>query len=842
MKQSDPRTIHAHARPTVARCLIFISLFACLGARAAETEDARIVLGRERITQALTEAGYLSGAIVIETNIDPASPLLPAAARRPEGFALQTTATKITITGADAAGALYGCLEVADRVRRTGELPPDWSTSDAPKMELRGPCLLLMKLGDYNFPVTPEEFPYFYDRAGWVQWLDRMAELRFNTLALWNGHPFAYFVKFDRFAEAQSGIAAAQIEQNREQLHWLIREAKRRNIRLVFQFYNIHTSVYFQQAHNLPSEIRVPTPLLRDYNAYAIETFAREFPEVGYYITPGEAIELKYTDTWVNDVLIPAMRRGGTRGPIWLRSWGTDLAHAKNVAEANPDVWMERKFNVEMIADTRPEPENREWAALNGRFIVNIHMAANLEPFRWCAPEYIRQCVANSLAGGANGLHLYPRKAWRWPEGSEPGLPLVQWERDWSWYLAWARYSWNPDRDPVAERRWWEQELARHFGDANAASSLLDAQAAGADVLPGLQRLIWLGDSNHTILASGIRLPQLEQAPGIPFLKLNDVAQRIPAYLAGLRAGTTSPQPTVTEFIDTLVEAATRSATLATQAAAQARHHRTEAEAWARDTEAVRLVARYYQEKMQAAVLRARAGAPGSTVAPAAFLAPLEKSLETFRELSDLLAPAYDSISDVPAWHPTRLKKVPFHWSDLVPLFERELELIRQPFDAPSAPPSPEPVHAGLAGLLYGDPGRQRVKTADPVLSLDLRWADPERGRGWSAEWRGTLIWPQDGNLTLRVRSDQAVRIEARGEYVLDGTGFPGTREVTLSARRGEAVPVTITYDHPDGKDSFMEIQWGSSHGGFKPIPAEALRHSDATRQWADSALVMSEL
>jgi hypothetical protein len=709
-------------------------------------------------------------------------------------------------------------------------------------MELRGPCLLLMKLGSYNFPVTPEEFPFFYDRSEWITWLDFMAAQRFNFLTLWNGHPFAYFVRFDQFKEAQSGIAPELIERNREMLHWLTAEAARRNIRLLFEFYNIHTSVYFQKAHALPDEVRTPTPLLRDYNAYAIETFAREFPEIGYYITPGEALELRHTDGWVNETLIPAMRRGGTQGPIWLRSWGTDLPHASRVTDANPDIWLERKFNVEMIAGTQPDPANRDWAALNGRFVVNIHMAANLEPFRWCSPDYIRRCVRNSREGGSRGLHLYPRKAWRWPAGAEPGQPLYQWERDRFWYMAWARYAWNADRDPTTDRAWWEQELTRHFGDAEAARALLEAQDAGADVLPALQRLIWLGDSNHTILASGIRLPQLEQAPGIPFLPLTDVAQRIPDYLASLRAGLPPPQPTVTGFLDALVDAASRSSALSSQAATRAQRHRTEANAWAIDAKAVHLVARYYQEKMQAAVLRARAEAPGSTVARAAFLTPLTQSLATFRKLSDLLAPAYDSISDVPAWHPTRLKKVPFHWSDLVLLFKRELALFRLPFEAPSAPPSTEPVHAGLEGLLYGDAGLRRVAAADPVQSLEHDWRNAGRGRGWSAEWRGALIWPRDGSVTLRVRSDQSVRIEARGGQLLDGTGFPGTREVTLSARRGEAVPVTIVYDHPEGSEPFMEIQWSSTEGGFAPIPAVALRHSDSTKQWADSALAMGEL
>ncbi|HEY5552555.1 MAG TPA: hypothetical protein VIK52_11745, partial [Opitutaceae bacterium] len=575
---------------------------------------------------------------------------------------------------------------------------------------------------------------------------------------------------------------------------------------------------------------------------YAIEKFAREFPEIGYYITPGEAIEPEFTDSWVNDVVIPAIRRGGARGPIWLRSWGIDLPRAKRVAEANPDVWIERKFNVEMIADTRPDPENREWAALSGKFVVNIHMAANLEPFRWFAPDYICQCVANSMAGGAGGLHLYPRKAWRWPHGSEPPLPVVQWERDRFWNIAWARYSWNPHRDSAGERAWWEAQLTQHFGRVDSARNFLDSQEVAADVLPGLQRLIWLGNDNHTVVASGIRLSQFERAEGIPFLDLPGVSQRIPAYLADLRDGRTPPGPTPAAFIDDRVAAAKKAAKLAAAGAAASSRHRAEAAALERDAAAVQLVAEYYREKLRAAELRAQAQAPGARVAADAYLAPLQGSLEIFRRLAALLEPAYDSVSDVPIWNPFRFEKVPYHWNDIVPAFERELSLHRLAFGDTGPPPSKEPTLPGLTGLLFGDAGFKRVTGADPVRSLSLDWTNTGRGRSWSSEWRGFLVAPGAGETTLRVRSAQPVTIDASGERVLDGSGFPGVRELSVSGTRGVAIPLSIGYDHREGTDSYLEILWKVGGSGFAPIPPDALRHSEENKRWSDSAVLEIEL
>lgn len=816
------------------------------GAARAQTEDPRLAWGRAQLGQALLAAGYAEGAVDLKISADPAAPQLPAAAKHAEGFALHLTPRAVEIAGYDAAGALYGCLEAVRRLEAEGALR-EATVSDAPKMTLRGPCFLLMKLGSYNYPVSPEEFPFFYDRTLWREWLDFMAAQRFNFIVLWNGHPFAYFVKFDRYPEAQAGMEPGLVERNREMLHWLVDEGRKRNIRFLFEFYNIHTSVYFREAHNLPEENIAPTPLLRDYTSYAVETFVREFPGVGLYITPGEAIELKYTDGWVNDVLFPAMERGGLDAPVMLRSWGVDLPHAQKIVQKHPDVWMERKYNVEMISGDQVDPQNRDWAALTGRHIVNIHMGSDIDPFLWWPPDYIRRCVRSAMDAGATALHLYPRRSWRWPDTAEPAAPLLQWQRDRLWFSVWGRYAWNPDRDPAAETAYWTGVLAAEFGDRGAAEKLLAAQEMQADVLPSLQRLLWLGDDNHTVISAGIRLGQLEHAPGIPYRELTDVAQRMPEFLATLRAGQEPPHPTPVEFVQSRFEAATRAVALAAEGAARVRRHHAEAAALQRDAELTQLVLFFYRQKLEAAVLRAEAAAPGGKVAPDAFLAPLEASLSTYRQLAAKATGAYDSVSDVPAFNPAQLKKVPYHWNDLVPLFERELDVYRQSVQAASGPPpSTAPDYAGLAGLLFGDPGLRKLKTGDPVDSLQLQWRsnDLVHGREWSAEWRGRLIWPRDGEVTLRVTADGPVQLSLDGQKVLDGTGFPGTREVRYSARAGAAVALDLAFDHPRASPevSRLEVTWDQGGGAFVPLPASALRHSETEKQWIDQALLLNEL
>ena len=422
-----------------------------------------------------------------------------------------------------------------------------------------------MKLGTYDYPVTPQEFPFFYDRKLWSKYLDFLAENRFNYIAFWNGHPFDYFVKLPNYPEAQDGLEPGLLGRNHQMLLWLAEEAQKRNIWLMFQFYNIHTSVYFQKAHRLPAWNPQPTPLLADYTGQCVERFVNEFPSVGLYICPGEALQLKYTDAWIKDVILAAVKRTGKTPPIMVRAWGIDLPHMKRLAGSYPRLYTERKYNVEMLAGTQVDPENRQWSQITGNHVINIHCVANLEPFRWSPPSYVQRCVQSSIReGGGTGLHLYPRKAWRWPYGCDRGdRPELQWHRDWLWYETWARYAWNPDHGPDAEKAYWIGRLAEHFGP-QAAPHVLGAYEESADVLPAIQRLVWLGNDNHTVVSAGVKLDQLSLAAGIPFLPLRGVV-RIPQWLEALRQNKKVEGQTPPDFLSRKLaeaESACRSAEL----------------------------------------------------------------------------------------------------------------------------------------------------------------------------------------------------------------------------------------------------------------------------------------
>src|SRR3990170_4966719 len=102
------------------------------------TAHARLQYGAEKLAEALSLAGYKTtvtkkntvpkdDAIIITNVQDPLFEITQKhQSNRPagkEGFSISTIRENIFITGTDESGSLYGCLELAERVKKTGSLP-----------------------------------------------------------------------------------------------------------------------------------------------------------------------------------------------------------------------------------------------------------------------------------------------------------------------------------------------------------------------------------------------------------------------------------------------------------------------------------------------------------------------------------------------------------------------------------------------------------------------------------------------------------------------------------------------------------------------------------------------
>ncbi|MDO8543630.1 MAG: hypothetical protein Q7S40_24575 [Opitutaceae bacterium] len=111
--------------------------------------------------------------------------------------------TAVNVSGVDAAGTMYGGLDVAEAVR-TGTLDTLRDSSHRPHIAQRGLKFnipLDLRTPSYTDPsdASQANIPEVWSMAFWREFLDDMARHRFNVLTLWSLHPFPSIVKVPEF-------------------------------------------------------------------------------------------------------------------------------------------------------------------------------------------------------------------------------------------------------------------------------------------------------------------------------------------------------------------------------------------------------------------------------------------------------------------------------------------------------------------------------------------------------------------------------------------------------------------------------------------------------------------
>ena len=456
-----------------------------------------------------------------------------------EGYAItKDKKGRLVVSGNDATGVIYGCVELADRIHQKGSLDIE-PTTETPQMVMRGTCIGLQKTvylpghAVYEYPYTPENFPWFYDKQEWVKYLDMMVENKMNSLYLWNGHPFASLVKLKDYPFALE-VDEETFKKNEEIFSFLTHEADKRGIWVIQMFYNIILSKPFADHYGLKTQDRNRpiTPLISDYTRKSIAAFIENYPNVGLLVCLGEAMATIEDDvTWMKETIIPGIKDGlkrlEVRGerlentaipPVVLRSHDTDGPLVlKESLPLYPNIYTMSKYTGESLTTYEPGgpwgETHRQLAEAAPVHIDNVHILANLEPWRWSSPAFIEKTVqAMHRVHHSKGLHLYPQASyWDWPYTADKlpnGERLKQLDRDWMWYQAWGRYAWDCERGE--DKTYWKQQLAEYYGiDTIAAEHLLNAYDEAGEIAPKLLRRFGITEGNRQTLLLGMTMAQL---------------------------------------------------------------------------------------------------------------------------------------------------------------------------------------------------------------------------------------------------------------------------------------------------------------------------------------------
>ena len=343
-----------------------------------------------------------------------------------------------------------------------------------------------------------------------------------NSLYLWSGHPFASLVKLKDYPYAVE-VDEPTFKKNEEMFRFLTKEADKRGIWIIQMCYNIIVSKPFAEKNHLKTQDRERPiiPIIADYTRKSIAAFVEKYPNVGLGVTLGEAIEGVGQDDidWFTKTIIPGVKDGmkalgkTEEPPLVLRAHDTD---APSVIKASRSLYHNlytmAKYNGEALTTYTP---HGSWAELHRTLscmgtvqIENVHVLANLEPFRYGSADFIQKCVkAMHSVYEANGLHIYPQASfWDWPYTADSASSRVlEIDRDWIWYKEWSRYAWNCHWDRQQEVSYWLHQLGDKYGlAAEQGGDLLEAYEQMGEIAPKLLRRFGITDGNRQTLTLGM--------------------------------------------------------------------------------------------------------------------------------------------------------------------------------------------------------------------------------------------------------------------------------------------------------------------------------------------------
>jgi dienelactone hydrolase len=675
---------------------------------------------------------------------------------QPESFEITFLKRKTEIRAADANGALYGALELAERIRRQGAQGlRGAAVAGRPFLRDRGWNLFLTLPWNYGANDTDYDPQALVDPARWWfanddYWrtlFDLMAAARLNWVDIhgsWDisvtdaPNLYAYFVQSERFPKV--GVSPEIKETNLRQLNKIIAMAHERGIRVSLMAYEAR----FDTPH-APNPYPENEQDNYDYTREVVEKMIRQAPAldaIGFRI--GES---GHGEEFFNCYL-EAVKSSGRDIPLITRSWVARKAKIVPLAKASTDFTVEIKYNGEQwgapymlmggrmagwysysfedyLSDSstpdaarlwpgNPAPDGETWPSEPYKIVWQVRANGTHRILPFYNPRAVRRAIKSMPVGTASGfvvegLETYYPKSPRYYV-ADPNDLFCDWthQRDWMFLNMWGRLGYDPETPDTV----FDAQVADKLGAAaapltaawRAASRIVhtafSAFSLGPDHRNHAIELEWGGDSGAFLTAG-------------PFDShvFKPIGDALAEELTGWRDGRIHPAETAASLAADAAEAA-RATDIALASAPEGEQKRLK-ELIAVCGQAAHL-GRYYAERFLATLRygQSDAGIAGAGGRASSHMAKAAKEWEALAA-----NPFYKPFTE----H-LRMLTNTFHWSLELPKVQSEavrLAGMAAPIEDPipplrSVPPSPLlslEIKEGVVGLSF------------PAAGLDAAWA-----------------------------------------------------------------------------------------------------------------------
>ena len=628
----------------------------------------------------------------------------------PEAYQLSVSDNQIEINAGDPNGILYATLDIIEQLEVNPELENLKSSSVEPRFPFRAIKFNLPWDSYRRSPALQMHVETCRDLKYWEQFLDMMAENRFNALTLWNLHPFSWMIKAKNFPEAAS-FEEDELEEWQQFWHGLFRMARERGIETYIVNWNIFVSPEFAEAHDVaPYSIEHKyfsdgdtSALVQQYNKESVTQVLNEYPELtGIGISLGEGMggmTPKEREEWVMNTIVAGMQEADRPAKLIHRvpfsankgsGGSTNLETeqmTRNVLDTigdqiNPPVWVEIKFNWShghsspelvkvhggSIKDSywNPQPENYKitWMIRNEDFFC----------LRWGAPDFIRKHIEfngqNYVGGYFVGSECYipADDYFTKPEIETPWDYAFQ--RQWFYYQSWGHLLYNPQR----EDQFFIDQFKLRYGEAG--ESLFKAVTMASQTPLNIASY-WNGTWDFTLYSEGFMALQQGE---VDLIDLNELIKVNP-----LEPDWMSVQEYVNQELNgTEVEASTSPLTLADQWEQLGQEAMTLVDGLdpagdvafqfeVADVKAWSCLSLYFAEKMRAAVALESFRQQGDQEHKFTAMTHMEKAVNYWDQLAEVTEEVYQPM---PLVHLNRQQDEYFHWQKLKEQVREDLSII----------------------------------------------------------------------------------------------------------------------------------------------------------------------
>jgi hypothetical protein len=420
----------------------------------------------------------------------------PSEDLEPEGFSIRREDGLIRIIGEDSAGLMYGGLDVAESIHTTGIEAVD-SRVQNPYMQMRGV--------KFNIPLdvrTPsytdlcdaaqKNIPEVWSMDFWTEFIDTLAEYRYNYVSIWSLHPFPSLVQVPEYPEIALedvkrsrgpfqeyyplqgvGFDAPEIMEDLETVKrmtiddkidfWrkVMAYGKSRNVDFYVVTWNIFT---YGTEGRYGIDDDPDNPVTRDYFRKSVEQLLLTYPDLaGVGITTGEnmhGLNQQEKEEWVFDTygrgVIDASKQSPGRKIRFIhRQHQTGADQVLGVFEPlieHPDIdfIFSFKYAKAHVYSETEQPYHEGFVPQITGKVKTIWTLRNddIYYFRWGAPDFVREFIRNIPYDVSQGYY-YGSDQWIWgreflQKNAENPRPL-EIRKHWLQWMLWGRLGFDPE-------------------------------------------------------------------------------------------------------------------------------------------------------------------------------------------------------------------------------------------------------------------------------------------------------------------------------------------------------------------------------------------------------------